>query len=115
MPKRGSYLSIVPGAAEDFGLTCTSLPPEEADADLISQHLLGGSLIVALMGPGHFTNGGHFIVLRGVTLDGSVLVGDSASRERSLTTWDAELLLEELSASRSSGGPLWIVSPSLLE
>lgn len=113
--KHGSYLSIVPGTAEDFGLTCTPLPPEEADPDLIAQHLLSGSLIVALMGPGHFTNGGHFIVLRGVTLDGSVLVADSASRERSLTTWDPELILEELSASRSSGGPLWIVSPNLLE
>lgn len=113
--KRGSYLSIVPGTAEDFGLTCTSLPPEETDADLISQHLLSGSLIVALMGPGHFTNGGHFIVLRGVTLDGSVLVADSASRERSLTTWDPELILEELSASRSSGSPLWLISSSPLE
>ena len=40
------------------------------------------------MGPGHFTNGGHFIILRGVTLDGSVLVADPASQERSLTTWD---------------------------
>ncbi len=113
--KHGSYLSIVPGTAEDFGLTCTSLSPEETDADLISQHLLSGSLVVALMGPGHFTNGGHFIVLRGVTLDGSVLVADSASRERSLTTWDPELILEELSASRSSGGPLWVVSPSFLQ
>lgn len=113
--KHGSYLSIVPGTAEDFGLTCTSLPPEETDSDLISQHLLSGSLIVALMGPGHFTNGGHFIVLRAVTLDGSILVADSASRERSLTTWDPDLILEELSASRSNGGPLWAVSSSPLQ
>lgn len=113
--RRGSYLSVVPGTAEDFGLTCTSLPPEETDADLIYQHLLSGSLIVALMGPGHFTNSGHFVVLRGVTLDGSVLVADPANRERSLTTWDPELILEELSGSRSSGGPLWLISSSPLE
>ena len=112
--KHGSYLSLVPGAAEDFGLTCTPLVPEETDADLISQYLLSGSLIVALMGPGHFTNGGHFIVLHGATLDGSVLVADPASRDRTLTTWDPQLILDELSANRSSGGPLWAISAASL-
>ena len=107
----GSYLSMVPGVSEDFGLECVSLPPEEASSDLVTQHLAAGQLIVALMGPGHFTNGGHFIVLRGVTLEGSILVADPASQERSLTTWDLELILEELSASRHSGSPLWIISP----
>lgn len=111
--RQGSYWSIVPGVAEDFGLTCTSLPPEEADEETVFRSLATGSLIVALMGPGHFTNGGHFIILRGVTLDGSILVSDPASQERSLTTWDLELLLEELSPRRHNGGPLWIISPSL--
>lgn len=109
--KHGSYWSIVPGAAEDFGLTCISLPPEETDRDLIVYYLNTGQLLVALMGPGHFTNGGHFIVLRGITLDGSVLVADPASPERSLITWDLDLILEELSPNRSSGGPLWTISP----
>lgn len=109
--KHGSYWSIVPGVAEDYGLTCTSLPPEEVDRDEVIRHLVTGDLLVALMGPGHFTNGGHFIVLRGVTLDGSILVADPASLERSLTTWDLDLILEELSSRRNSGGPLWIISP----
>lgn len=109
--RHGSYWSIVPGVAEDFGLTCASLPPEEADD--VFHYLSTGSLIVALMGPGHFTNGGHFIILRGLTLDGSVLVADPASQERSLTTWDLELLLDELSPGRHNGGPLWAISPSL--
>lgn len=108
--RQGSYLSIVPGAAEDFGLECTSIPLEEADEATISTYLATGQLIVALMGPGHFTNGGHFILLRGVTLDGSILVADSASPERSLTTWDLDLILDELSASRSNGAPLWLLS-----
>lgn len=111
--RQGSYWSIVPGVAEDFGLTCTSLLPEEADEDVVFHYLATGSLIVALMGPGHFTNGGHFIVLRGLTLDGSILVADPASQERSLTTWDLDLLLEELSPGRHNGGPLWVISPSL--
>jgi len=109
--KQGSYWAIVPGAAADFGLTCTPLPPEETDRDTILHYLSTGQLLVALVGPGHFTNGGHFIILRGTTLDGSILVADPASLERSLTTWDLDLILEELSSRRNSGGPLWIISP----
>ena len=109
--KHGSYWSIVPGAAKDFGLSCTSLPPEETDADTIFQYLSTGHLLVALVGPGHFTSGGHFILLRGSTLDGEVLVADPASPERSLALWDPNLILDELSQSRNNGGPLWALSP----
>lgn len=108
--KHGSYWSIVPGVAEDFGLCCTSLPPEETDEDTIARCLSTGQLLVAMMGPGHFTNSGHFILLRGITLDGSILVADPASAERSLTLWDLDLILEELSPNRNSGGPLWAIS-----
>lgn len=108
--KHGSYWSIVPGIAEEYGLTCTSLPPEETDKEVILHHLSTGQLLVALVGPGHFTGGGHFILLRGLSMDGTILVADPASPDRSLTTWDLDLILEELSASRSSGGPLWAVS-----
>ncbi len=111
--RHGSYWSIVPGVAEDFGLSCTSLPPEETDSETIIRFLSTGQLLVALVGPGHFTNGGHFIILRGITLDGSILVADPASSDRSLTTWDLDLILEELSPNRSSGGPLWAISPWL--
>ena len=107
----GSYLSMVQGIAELYGLNCASLPPEEADTDTVTQHLATGNLIVALMGPGHFTSGGHFIVLRGITLEGSILVADPASQERRLTTWDLDLILEELSAKRYNGSPLWGISP----
>lgn len=111
--KHGSYWSIVPGVSEDFGLACTPLPPEETDQEMIYHCLATGQLLVALVGPGHFTNGGHFIILRGATLDGSILVADPASLDRSLTTWDLDLILEELSSTRSSGGPLWAVSAKL--
>lgn len=108
--KHGSYLSIVSGTAEAYGLTCTPLSLEEADTDQVISRLATGQVIVALMGPGHFTSKGHFILLRGVTLDGSILVADPASVERSLTLWDLDLILEELSASRHHGAPLWVLS-----
>ncbi len=109
-PQQGSYLSIVEGTASYYKLNCA--PVSTLDVDSLRQALSEGGFIVALMGPGHFTRGGHFIVLRGVTAEGKILVGDPASREKSAVGWDAELILRELSHSRSSGAPLWhITSP----
>lgn len=108
-PKSGSYLSIVQGTAEHYGLACEPFPIDDADA-LLSQLSAGGAM-VALMGPGHFTAGGHFILLHGVTLTGEVLVADPNSRERSLSVWDAQLILDELSQSRHNGAPLWYFPP----
>lgn len=111
--KHGSYRDIIPGISEEYGLSCTSLTPDETSESAILQSLSSGQLIVALVGPGHFTNSGHFIILRGATLDGSILVADPASRERSLTTWELSLILEELASNWDSGGPLWVISSSL--
>ena len=109
-PGSGSYLSIVEGLAQHFGLEAHSCG--ELSADDLYQRLATGQLLIALMGPGHFTSGGHFIVLRGATLTGQILVADPNSRERSLALWDPQLILDELSSSRSSGAPLWYF-PSL--
>lgn len=106
----GSRLSIVEGAAAAYGLDAQSCGV--FDADRLLQELSAGKLGVALVSAGHFTQGGHFILLRGATLDGGVLVADPNSRERSLSVWDPQLILDELSASRSDGAPLWFLSPA---
>ncbi|WP_312939079.1 C39 family peptidase [Oscillibacter sp.] len=108
--RSGSYLSIVNGAAAAYGLEAESLP--NCDAERLRLELAAGKMAVALMTKGHFTNGGHFILLRGATLNGGILVADPSSRERSLAVWDPQLILDELSKSRSSGAPLWILSPA---
>lgn len=62
------------------------------------------------MGEGHFTDSGHFIVLRGLDENGKVLVADPASRERSAQAWDLELILDEASENAGkAGGPFWII------
>ena len=109
--RHGSHYTIVEEVAQTYGLWCESLDVSTTDAELLTQRLAGGELAVALMGNGHFTKKGHFILLRGVTLDGKVLVADPASRERTMVTWEPELILEELSKSRHSGAPLWMLSP----
>lgn len=107
-PKSGSYHSIVQGVSAAFGITCSA--PNALDANEIITRLSNGEIAIALMGPGHFTDTGHFIVLRGVTKDNKLLVADPISRTRSLQEWDAQLIIDELSMSRSSGAPLWFLS-----
>lgn len=103
----GSYHSIVLGAARSFGLVAEPFASREAD-DLLDA-LWHGKMLVALVGPGHFTEGGHFILLRGITQDGLVLVADPNSPERSLMLWDPQIILDELSSARDSGAPLWVL------
>lgn len=104
----GSQLSIVQGAAAHYGLDCVSLGVP--DADTLYTMLSGGGVIVALMGPGHFTGRGHFILLHGVTLSGGILVADPNSRDNSLVVWDPQTILDELSLSRHDGAPLWLLT-----
>jgi len=62
------------------------------------------------MSRGHFTTSGHFIVLRGITADGKILVADPASRNRSEQEWDFNIILNEARRGAGAGGPFWIVS-----
>lgn len=103
----GSYHSLIPGCAENFELSCDSI--SKSDPQAVVDALADGKLIVALMVKGHFTNSGHFIVLRGITSEGNVLVADPASKKRSEQEWDLSLILNEVHQASGSGGPLWAI------
>ena len=62
------------------------------------------------MGSGTFTTSGHFIVLRGVTVDGKVLIADPYSYSFSQREWDLSPIMQEAKRSAGAGGPFWIVS-----
>lgn len=61
------------------------------------------------MSKGHFTTGGHFIVLRGVTAEGKILVADPASHKRSNQEWDLSLIMDETQRGADAGGPFWAI------
>ena len=103
----GSYISLIPNAAEHFGLSVEKLG--KSSAEEIKQHLEDGKMIIAIMGAGHFTSTGHFIVLRGVTDDGKILVADPVSYNRSTMAWDVSTILKEVK-NAGSGGPFWALS-----
>ncbi len=101
----GSYHKLIPSAAAAYGLTCE----KDLTAQGIVDALSSGKLVVAIMSEGHFTKGGHFIVLRGVTEEGKILVADPASYSRSGQEWDLSVILEESNKAAGSGGPYWAI------
>lgn len=101
----GSYHSLVPSAATAYGLTWEGNLTEWGIVDA----LLGGKLVVAVMGEGHFTKGSHFIVLRGMNEEGKILVSDPASYARSTQEWELEVIVGEAAKAATAGGPFWAV------
>lgn len=103
----GSYHSIIPKGAEKFGLQSTSLnrpTKEEIFAEIES-----GKLVIVLMNEGTFTSDGHFLILRGVTEDGKLLIADSQSLENSKQVWEPDIFINEAKYAASHGGPFWAV------
>ena len=94
-----------PQAAQNWGLSVQG----DLSAQDIVDALAGGKLVVALMSKGHFTSGGHFIVLRGVTAEGKILVADPASMNRSNQEWDISLIWDEARKGAGAGGPFWAI------
>ncbi|MDD3571048.1 MAG: C39 family peptidase [Lachnospiraceae bacterium] len=104
----GSYHSIIATGSANYGLTAQSLitPSKETLIDQLNK----GNLIVVLMDKGHFTSGGHFIILRGVTENGEVLIADAKSLEHSQKAWSFDTILSEAKYASSYGGPFWSIS-----
>ena len=104
--KGSKHLLITEGGAH-YGLTVTGLG---ANAQKVVDALGRGHLVIAIMSKGHFTDGGHFIVLRGMTSDGKILVADPASITRSNQEWSLRLIVNELNRNAGADGPFWEVS-----
>lgn len=101
----GSYHMLIPSATAAYGLSCEKNLTAQGILDALSS----GKLVVAIMSKGHFTGGGHFIVLRGITSDGKILVADPASYGRSQQEWDLFVIMEESNKAAGSGGPYWAI------
>ena len=61
------------------------------------------------MGEGHFTNGGHFILLCEIDKERMVTVADPKSAERTNKKWDFGIIAEEAKMSPVAGGAFWIL------
>jgi hypothetical protein len=106
----GSYHSLIPDGAKHFGLTVDCAKASESQK--IVDALASGKLVIAIMGKGHFTSSGHFMVLRGVTAEGKILIADPASKKRSEQEWDLSIILSEARKGAAAGGPFWLIAPT---
>ena len=106
----GSYWSLMTAGGKAFGLKVEAV--SRANPNKIVQALSKGYPVIAAMGRGHFTKGGHFIVLRGVMDDGKIVVYDKASVSGSKIEWYVGIILNESSTNNGIyGSPFWIFKP----
>ncbi len=107
-PRGGSIHSLIPEGAAAFGLQAESF--QDFTEEGVRQALSDGKVLVALMGHGHFTQTGHFIIIASYYSGSQVTIADPSSIENTLIPWDINLILEERNSRASNGGPIWAIS-----
>lgn len=75
-----------------WGLASREIP---ADAAQVTAELQAGHPIICTVGPGDFTDTGHFMVLTGVNNEGQLLIHDPNSPENSQKPWDMQKVLSQ--------------------
>lgn len=79
--------------AQKLGLTVKELPLWKNSID---QELKNGNPVICIMGPGDFTDDGHFIVITDVDSEGVYTLHDPNSRLKSEKKWSYEELKEQI-------------------
>ena len=90
--KKGSTWTLISEGGEKLGLDVTEIAYSE---EFIKISLQSGSPIICIMGPGHFTSSGHFIVITEYD-DGHVRVNDPNSISRSEKWWKLSDIEDEI-------------------
>ncbi len=94
VPGSGTAWALFTEGTGPLGITGSSLP---LDQNTMIEALDSGSLLIASVGPGDFTEKGHFIVLDG--WDGSAFqIKDPNSRSNTEKTWTFERLAPQIVA-----------------
>lgn len=92
-----SWMFMTKGA-ETLGLISEKITVNERT---ITECLNNGKPVICSMMPGDFTTTGHFIVLRGITNEGRLLINDPNNIARSNQEWDMETVLQQIRAAWS--------------
>ncbi len=89
----GTTWTMMSRGAAAMGLQATEL--SLSDNEIRSQ-LEAGNPIICTMGPGDFTNSGHFIVLSREDEDGTIQVRDPNSKKNSEKGWNLQDLMDQM-------------------
>ncbi len=97
----GSSHSLFTLGAQNYGLKSN---PIGTDIEAAITGIKNGGLVIASgRGPKPFTTGGHIIVIRGVTDDGKLLVGDPNQSKLDTTEYEQSELMKSVRA-------LWVIT-----
>lgn len=88
----GSSWTLISEGGSQLGLEVRELP---LDYDLIEQNLSEGRPIICVVGPGDFTQEGHFLVLTGAD-NGMLTLNDPNSVENSKKIWSYEQIESQI-------------------
>ena len=66
------------------------------DEEHIVSTLNSGNPIICVVGPGDFTDNGHFLVLTGIDDSGKIILRDPNSNIRSEKTWEIDKLMSQI-------------------
>lgn len=92
----GTDWNLMEYGAEKLGIRSQQIMQWTESA--LKNELQAGRPMICSMGPGDFTNTGHFIVLAGIAEDGRIIVNDPNSPVNSDKLWDAQTLLDQMKA-----------------
>lgn len=96
----GTEWALMSKGAKALGLNVVTIPP---NAQRIMANLEVGNLVILAMGPGDFTEYGHYILLAGYK-DGLAVVHDPNSKTNTEKLWD-------VAAIRSQIENVWVFQP----
>lgn len=85
-PKNGSTWTLICDGGRQLGLDVTEIPLDEYK---IIENLEAGNPIICVMGPGDFTDTGHYIVMTDY-VDGQIKINDPNSKTNSEKLWSYE-------------------------
>lgn len=91
----GTDATFLVSEAASLGLSCKEVA---ADAASVRAALEGGAVLICNVGPGDFTDNGHFFVVTGIDDAGNLTVNDPYSAERSNRSWNVDTVLGQTKA-----------------
>ena len=89
----GSKWTLFSEGGPELGLQVTGITLSEA---YLTETLSAGTPIICIMGPGDFTEHGHYLVLTGIDDAGNITLNDPNSRTRSERTWTYDELAPQI-------------------
>lgn len=89
----GTKWTLMSEGAETLGLRGREIP---LMIDVLTAELQAGNPVIAIMGPGIFTQRGHYIVITDIDAEGNLSINDPFSKERSSRKWNFNEISDQI-------------------